>query len=135
MTIYNIDLERGIHYGVIPIHEVLQAWADCSEPDIALEEEEDVNEEEEDVNDDAIVGFSFEREGYRCYQDIDSSDIFVMESPFYTLCAPCSPCAPGAGYLLTKGKLKAYCFGHDWFEEGKAPYRVFSVGTGEEVLP
>jgi len=26
-----------------------------------------------------------------------------------------------------------YCFGHDWFEDGKAPYPVYSVETGELV--
>jgi len=57
----------------------------------------------------------------------DSGDIFVIESPYYTLAEFCSPCAPGAGYIMSKGDIKAYCFGHDWFEGGKAPYKVYSV--------
>jgi len=33
------------------------------------------------------------------------------------------------------GFPKGYCFGHDWFESGKAPYPVYSVETGEIVSP
>ena len=64
-------------------------------------------------------------------------DIFIEKSPYYTECQYCSPCAPGAGYILNQceGGVKAYCYGHDWFEDGKSPYRVFSVETGKEVLP
>ena len=64
-------------------------------------------------------------------------DIFITKSPYYTTCTFCSPCAPNAGDLShpVDGGVKAYCFGHDWFEEGKAPYPVFSVKTGEEILP
>ena len=28
----NIDLETGIRFGVIPMHEVTQAWCDDAEP-------------------------------------------------------------------------------------------------------
>ena len=34
-----------------------------------------------------------------------------------------------------KDGVRAFCFGHDWFEEGKAPYPVFSVATGKRVRP
>lgn len=30
--------------------------------------------------------------------------------------------------------LKAYCLGHEWFESGKAPYRVFRVSDNSEVF-
>ena len=33
------------------------------------------------------------------------------------------------------GFPKGYCFGHDWFVSGKAPYPVFSVETGKLVMP
>jgi hypothetical protein len=29
------------------------------------------------------------------------------------------------------GVPKAYCLGHDWFDDGRAPYPVYSVETGE----
>lgn len=64
-------------------------------------------------------------------------DIFVIKSPYFTYAQFCSPCAPGAVHLgnpMPEG-AKGYCFGHDWFEEGKAPYPVYSVETGELVLP
>lgn len=71
---------------------------------------------------------------YIATQGGNDSDIFVVKSPYYTLCEFCSPCAPGAGYLLNEGEVKSYCFGHEWFEGGRAPYKVYSVATGQEVL-
>lgn len=82
-------------------------------------------------------GFYYDQNGYDAFQSGDDPDIFVELSPYYTLCAFCSPCAPGAGYLTDRrgNGIKAYCFGHDWFENGKAPYTVYSVETGKEVKP
>lgn len=84
----------------------------------------------------------------------DDGDIFIFSSPYYTRSQYCSPCAPGAGYLTagfsaspgTDGATfnsladaakfpKVYCFGHDWFEDKKAPYRVFRVDDNSEVFP
>lgn len=65
-----------------------------------------------------------------------SDDVFVMESPFYTFGPFCSPCAPGAVSLGENGDdAKAYCFGHDWFENGVAPYTVYSVETHQIINP
>jgi hypothetical protein len=63
-------------------------------------------------------------------------DIFLLKSPFYTHAQFCSPCAPGAGHLAhpCEDGPKTYCFGHNWFEGGEAPYPVYSVKTGEPVL-
>ena len=114
--------------------------------------------------------FYFAGEGIEAEQEADSyassDDIFITKSPYYTYAGFCSPCAPGAGYLMDsfrpKGETKkqietvkeiaplaygdafrshaeaegyprVYCFGHDWFERGKAPYPVFSVETGEII--
>ncbi len=115
------------------------------------------------------IGFKYEEEGYICTQSSDDTDIFIIKSPYFTYCQFCSPCAPGAGYLMnyykpendTKeiqeqfntlqeiapkaipeayksyaekaGFPKAYCLGHDWFEDGKSPYPVYSVETGELI--
>ena len=137
----NIDVETGIRYGVLPYHEVLQAWCDDAEsvyPE-PEPEPEDLDEDGEPPDDfyDMLdpVGFKYEQGGYKCWQGHDDPDIFILQSNYYTLCGFCSPCAPGAGYLLTPGDVKAYCLGHDWFEGGKAPYRVFRVDNNEEVLP
>lgn len=66
-------------------------------------------------------------------------DVWVILSPFYTLCKECSPCAPNAGYLTEAAGdgaagdgMKSYCLGHDWFET-RAPYKVYDVATGELV--
>jgi hypothetical protein len=74
-------------------------------------------------------------------------DIFVMKSPYFTYAQFCSPCAPGACHLMNPldtvcfvledsepiADNKCYCFGHDWFDDNKAPYQVFSVRTGKLV--
>ena len=79
--------------------------------------------------------FTYDDDGYQLQQNQDASDIWVLKSPFYTVAGFCSPCAPGAVYLTDPSPdAKAYCLGSDWFESGKAPYKVFSVETGKEVL-
>lgn len=75
---------------------------------------------------------------YKATQGGDDSDIFILSSPYFTYAQFCSPCAPGACYLENtleepNDNNKAYCFGHDWFEDNKAPYPVYSVATGELV--
>lgn len=86
---------------------------------------------------------SYFDEGYQASQGTDG-DIFVTMSPFYTYAPFCSPCAPGACYLPSAvapnevrigGLPRVYCFGHEWFEDGIAPYRVFRVNGGTEVFP
>jgi hypothetical protein len=74
---------------------------------------------------------------YLAEQTRDDSDIFVFKSPYYTRAQFCSPCAPGACYLLNPEPdgAKAYCFGHDWFDGGKAPYPVYRVDDDTEVSP
>jgi len=77
---------------------------------------------------------------YKATQGGDDCDIFVLRSPFFTYGPFCSPCAPGAVYLRdadgdAEHGAKAYCFGHDWFEDNVAPYPVYSVATGELVNP
>jgi hypothetical protein len=72
----------------------------------------------------------------------------LLRSPYYTYAQFCSPCVPGAGNLdaavdiedtsvLQEGidGVKTYAFGHDWFEDGKAPYVVYRVDDGSIVEP
>ncbi len=89
------------------------------------------------------IGHKLEDTEYLAIDCLDS-DVMIIRAPFYTLAPFCSPCVPGAGNLdnantptepLNEEWSKAYCFGHDYFEDHRAPYRVFSVATGEEVLP
>jgi len=172
----NIDWDTGIRFGVIPVGEVLEAWAMDSEMeygppacpncgDLAIlydnEKHDDFEHSlyechefacencervfgSESAYPESPLAFYYESDGYRAYQDGNDTDIFVEKSLFYTWCRFCSPCAPGAGYLLDhmdEGEgIKAYCFGHDWFwgnadHPGRAPYPVYSVETGELVKP
>jgi hypothetical protein len=64
-------------------------------------------------------------------------DVWVVRSPFFTYAEFCSPCAPGALYLLNSVEpcedMRAYCFGPDMFKDDKPPYDVYSVETGELI--
>lgn len=85
---------------------------------------------------DEPLGFHYSGDGYEASSCLDS-DIIITLSPFFTLANYCSPCVPGAGNLNSANDdgIRAYCFGHDWFENGRAPYPVYSVETGQLVEP
>ena len=121
----NIDHETGIRYGVISQHEVLQAWADESEPEYPCDTC-DAEAGSEECQYCESIGCVLEDIEYTAFSD-SMGDIFIIKSPYYTLCDYCSPCAPGAGDLSTTGNVKTYCFGDDWFDDGVAPYPIFTV--------
>ena len=144
----NVDDSSGIHYGVISIHKVFQAWADSSEPyygpmecagcgdEITMDMDECPNcganlSTEFENMDIEPSSFYIDDGEYSAEQGYDDLDIFIMKSPYFTTCQFCSPCAPGAGYIMNTvdGGIKTYCFGHDFFENGKAPYPVYDVKT------
>lgn len=93
------------------------------------------------------LGFTFKDDDYFAHCGTDGFGIWVEKSPFYTYAGFCSPCAPGAGDLdnaigpnehqnqLPDYGVRTYCFNHDWFDGGVAPYRVFRVDDNSEVLP
>lgn len=155
----NKDHEKGIRYGVIHQNAVLQSWADSSEPFYPNVCPICGNEPKSGKNirdmkrcpscRKTLNDFSFDMcepttwfikdDEYFAHSD-DYGDIFIERSPYYTFAQFCSPCAPGACHLENpldepSPDNRAYCFGHDFFEEGKAPYRVFSVETNEEIFP
>ncbi len=149
--------ENGYRFGVLPHHDVGSAWYDSSEgvypkgcPKCGSADFEENGDGELCCQDCEYTGeadefwaeearsFNYSDQEYLLSQDAESPDIWVMKSPYYTVTEFCSPCAPGAGYLRDandEGPCEALCLGHEWFEEGQAPYRVFSVETREEVLP
>lgn len=160
MGVTNRDLENGIRYGVIPINH-LSSWAlECSEavyPDTVEVECPSCGSCFETENSDETfcdncnaefstsyawdsvepIGYDYTPNDPEYTTESDETDIFVTKSPFYTRADFCSPCAPGACYLLSPNPEgeKAYCLGHDFFEEGKAPYPVYRVVNDSEVLP
>lgn len=85
---------------------------------------------------DEPLGWTYDRDGYQGFQGADP-DVWVTKSPYYTRAQFCSPCAPGACHLdhPTPEGEKAYCFGHDWFEGGVAPYPVYRVKDDTLVVP
>lgn len=184
----NIDHETGIRFGIISQNDILQAWADSSEPDygephcpkcggasvgvgssvkeIGCKELEDriddilENWEHAQYDSDDYVceeckyvfgsesafpeetsTFTFEEDGYKAFSD-EHGDVWMLKSPFFTYAQFCSPCAPGAVHLgnpleeeMWNDNNRGYCFDKSWFEDEKAPYRVFRVVDGSEVLP
>jgi len=80
----------------------------------------------------------YENDGYALQTD-DDGDLWIIKSPYFTHAAFCSPCAPGACHLRNPLELpdpanKCYCLGHDWFDDGKAPYPVYSIATGKQIV-
>lgn len=121
----NIDTNTGIRFGVIPQYAVLEYWSEVSIPRYYHKHPDEFDEPDY---------WNYRNRRYWVESD-DNFDLWVFRSPYYTLCQFCSPCAPGAGYILNPAQgAKAYCLGHEWFIEGKAPYKVFNVKTGKEVI-
>lgn len=91
----------------------------------------------EDAFGDEPIGHTLNDGTYKGTVGSDN-DLFVLESPYYTRAQFCSPCAPGACYLLNptgKDGAKAYCLGHDWFDKKKAPYPIWRVADDTIVKP
>ena len=156
----NIDHETGIRFGVIPVSDIEQAWCDSVDGDYgppccpACGEElpegfgdtgackcgHVVDWVGDECYGDSPLSWDLDDGKYRATQGGDDCDVFVLKAPYFTYARFCSPCAPGACYLRNPLDEKAeankcYCFGHEWFEDGKAPYPVYRVDTGEEVKP
>lgn len=130
--------ENGIRFGVIPLHDVTQAWCDSSVTIYPEPADDDMDCVEP-------IGFRYSSDGYEATQSADDSDIFILKSPYFTVAQFCSPCAPGACHLRNPIEVpdvdapadpnRCYCFGHDWFDEEEAPYPVYEVATGKRVYP
>ena len=151
--ITNIDYKTGIRFGVIPHHEIGSAWYENSEPiytflcphcdadwgiemnDICPVCEKEIDDAAFDMQD--IDWFEYHQDGYHMHQSYDDTDVWIEKSPYYTFCKLCSPCAPGAGYLMnyTPDGIKAYCPGIDFFEDNKAPFPIYRVANDELVNP
>ena len=152
----NIDAKTGIKFGVIHQNEVLQAWADSSEPIYVyycphcgthLKKGQNAKRCPEcykaiDADSDFDYlepsGYSYTKDGYKAFSD-NYGDIFIEKSPYYTYARFCSPCAPGACSLMSplespNENNKCYCFGADWFENETAPYLICDVKTGRKIL-
>lgn len=65
----------------------------------------------------------------------DDGDIMIIKSPYYTRAQFCSPCAPGAAYLMNPcaDGPRAYCFAPDWFANGAAPYPIYCVANDQPL--
>ncbi len=150
----NIDKDTGIRYGVISQHSIMSEamedfeydYGDSHCPKCGNEVKTrkgktefrckicKYNFESDEAYGDEPIGFIYEQGGCILTNCLDT-DVFVLKSPYYTFCQFCSPCVPGAGNLDTyiNNGIKTYALGHDWFENGKAPYPLYDVKTGKKV--
>jgi hypothetical protein len=151
----NIDFDTGIRFGVIHTNNLFEWFWEALESDYGephCPHCGDVVKEScskdyfchhcivaywsEDCYPESPVCQYIDDGEYKAILD-DYGDVFIEKAPYYTKAQFCSPCAPGACYLTnpTPDGDKAYCFGHDWFDDNKAPYPVYCVKTGKEVKP
>src|SRR5258708_23698701 len=158
----NINHKTGIRYGVISQHAVSQAWADSAVADYGepscpgcgrdLHKEEDGSMycsrcgsvDRAECYGEEVIGWSYLDDGYELVDCLDS-DIMVIDSPFYTFAPLCSPCCANAGNLDDAAHFadfhdeailpRTYCLGHDWFEDGQAPYPVYGIVSQRECFP
>lgn len=154
----NYNRESGIRYGVIPQNKLGDAWFDASEPDygdphcphcgnelktgkeyVRCPHCRKAIRDMSECYPEQCNGCILDDGEYKASSD-DSGDVWVFKSPYFTYAQFCSPCAPGACYLMNPieehdPNNRCYCFGHDWFEDGKAPYQVWRVDTGEVSHP
>lgn len=132
----NVDHATDCRYGVISIHS-LSSWI-YEELELEYPDPE-LDEDGEPIEDDFVeaIGQYLDTEEYKAHDAFDGSCLFLTSSKYFTFCKYCSPCAPGAGDLdnPVEDGAKTFCFGHEMFEGGKAPYPVYSVETGELVQP
>jgi len=158
MGLHNVDKKNGIHFGVISQHSVMPEAMDDFEPDYGKascpscgnEIREATGEEDSDYFCDKCKesfeshevwdnvepnGFTYEQEEYTLTECLETN-IFVLKSPYFTYAVFCSPCVPGAGDLDSANPdgVKTYALGHDWFESGEAPYPLFNIEDGKEVI-
>jgi hypothetical protein len=124
----NIDTETGFRYGVVSCHE-LDSWV--------YEELEPIYSECDNCegdNEDCDCQSDFREPDYHEVNNENwtatasfesDSDLFVTKSKWVIRCGFCSPCAPGAGYILSDGDdCWAYCPPPDFFTDEKIRERV-----------
>jgi hypothetical protein len=98
--------------------------------------EDRLNDRYQEDND----SYRYEKDDYIIETCLDN-DFTVIKSPYFTYAQFCSPCVPGAcnldsplDHIPEDGSNACYCLGHEWFEDGRAPYPVFNMG-GAEIHP
>jgi hypothetical protein len=125
---------NGYRYGVIAIRSLHEWIYEQLEP---VYPEPELDDEGNEIEDDYMehIGQTLDKHGYKAHSAFDESCLFLTESPYFTYTDLCSPCAPGAGNLDSPSNegARTLCFGHDMFNDERAPYPVYSVKTGKLI--
>lgn len=90
-----------------------------------------------------VVGRVYKTIQYKAEQHEEGQNIIITHSPYYTWAMLCSPCYPNAGdidssiaaVIDAQSGYKTYCFGHNWFENGIAPYPLIRVSDNRVMSP
>lgn len=113
------------------IKSTLEDYCKADWASIAEEVISDLDLDYESTGD--CVRYRYEQNGTILKTD-SSGDLWVIKSPYFAMCSYCSPCAPGAGHLLTEGEVETYCLGPDWFDsDHPMPYQCLSVADCSKV--
>ena len=116
----NVDAETGIRYGVIPENEVLQAWADSSEPDYGAPSCPKCGNDALPIDDESLPdidnekGWTDEGRDFACLDcrySFDSSEAYGEEAQ---------------GFALDDGEYKAYADEYGDIFITKSPYYTFA---------
>ena len=89
----------------------------------------------EEMTPDEPTGFHYDKDGYFLV-DCLGGDILILRSDFYTFAQVCTSGEVGAGNLdiPMEDGVKTYALSHDWFEGRIAPYPVYRVLDGVQIL-
>ena len=89
----------------------------------------------EEMTPDEPTGFHYDKDGYFLV-DCLGGDILILRSDFYTFAQVCTSGEVGAGNLdiPMEDGVETYALGHDWFEGGVAPYPVYRVLDGGQIV-
>lgn len=99
----NYNSELKMHYGVFDprnVDHLFETIVDCGEPLLAPGEE---------YPEDGEVSITYSEDDVDYLLDWlgGAPIVFVLNSPWYTRCSPCSPCLPNAGDLDSRYDLGA----------------------------
>lgn len=122
--ISNIDLQSGIHYGVISLNNVNQDWLNEFEAHYP-----EITHNSSCTNHDNCycseyldpTHYTYNQDGLICEYSHDSSMniLFIFKSPIIVKAKFCSPCVPGAGDLdnLSDNGVNTYGLPNDCLDK------------------
>lgn len=148
----NRDPATGFRFGILPLsslpdwfldeceQEYLPACPECGSDDLQelRNERKRCRDCRYTANEDYFIpeepnATNFDVDGVQGFVDREN-DVWITRSPWIAQCQFCSPCAPGAGYLISAAK-DCWAFAPDpsWFgEDAEIVSRILARATPQE---